>query len=88
MISSVEIPFQHWTFSRSVVTLLIYEDNFAVHGSPVFLWDSFTSNLGDVGQQINSKVHERGKIFDIYIYIYICILQDRPEFVRKVTKID
>ena len=56
------------------------------HGSPVFLWDSFTSNLGDVGQQINSKVHERGKIFDIYIYI--CILQDRSECVRKVTKID
>ena len=56
------------------------------HGSPVFLWDSFTSNLGDVGQQINSKVHERGKIFDIYIYI--SILQDRSECVRKVTKID
>ena len=53
------------------------------HGSPVFLWDSFTSNLGDV-EQINSKVHERGKIFDIYI----CILQDRSECVRKVTKID
>ena len=59
---------------------------FLFHGSPVFLWDSFTSNLGDVGQQINSKVHERGKIFDIYIYI--CILQDRSECVRKVTKID
>ena len=74
MISSVEIPFQHWTFSRSVVTLLIYEYNFAVHGSPVFLWDSFTSNLGDVGQQINSKVHEREKIFDIYIYVFYKIV--------------
>ena len=55
------------------------------HGSPVFLWDSFTSNLGDVGQQINPKVHEREKYL---IYIYICILQDRSECVRKVTKID
>ena len=44
------------------------------HGSPVFLWDSFTSNLGDVGQQINSKVHERGKIFDIYIYVFYKIV--------------
>ena len=79
MISSVEIPFQHWTFSRSVVTLLIYEYNFAVHGSPVFLWDSFTSNLGDVGQQINSKVYERGKIFDIYIYVFYKIVPNVSE---------
>ena len=79
MISSVEIPFQHWTFSRSVVTLLIYEYNFAVHGSPVFLWDSFKSNLGDVGQQINSKVHERGKIFDIYIYVFYKIVPNVSE---------
>ena len=79
MISSVEIPFQHWTFSTSVVTLLIYEYNFAVHGSPVFLWDSFTSNLGDVGQQINSKVHERGKIFDIYIYVFYKIVPNVSE---------
>ena len=83
MISSIEILLiQHWTVSRSVETFLIYEYNFAVSRQSSFLWDSFTPNLGHVGQQINSKVHKWGKIFNR------SILRDRSECVRKVTKID
>ena len=49
------------------------------HGSPVFLWDSFTSNLGDVGQKLIQKCMREENIWYIYIYVFYKIVPNVSE---------